>query len=107
RADLHPAYPTYLIQRHGKRLARVVQLRDMGKHPLRIHIDGVAAYGAHDRNPHVEQRLPQVPRRREPVLEIILVQDLLESDGNGLEVTRGQPAVRRKSLREDELRSCL
>jgi hypothetical protein len=46
--------------------------------------------------------LAQVAHRREPVLQVVLVDHLLETHGDRLQVAARQPAVRGKSLGQDQ-----
>ncbi len=101
RSDLDPADPARHVQRHGQRLSRVVQRRDVGEKRLRVDVDGVPADRLDDRHAQLGEGLAEVAGRGHAVLQVVLVDDLLQPHGDGLQVASRQSPVGRKALRED------
>ena len=52
--------------------------------------------------PDVEQCLDDVARGEQPVIEIVLIQDFAQPDGDGIEVAPGQAAVGREALGQNQ-----
>ena len=101
-ADFAAANAGLDIEFHGEGLAGVVQRLDVRQEAPRIEIDGVAARRRHDRDSGVEQAIDDVTRGQEPVVEVVLVEDFAQADGDGFEIAAGEAAVGRKALGEDQ-----
>ena len=102
RPDLTAADPTFAVQRHRERLAWIGELRDVRQQRRGVQVDRVAPDRLHARHPCLEKRLPQVRRRADPISEIVLLDHLLQTLRDRLEIATRQPPVRGKALRQDQ-----
>jgi hypothetical protein len=98
-----PRMPPSTIERHGQRLPGVLQRRDVRqqRRARRCRPRGRRPAAPRDAGALVEG-VAQIGRRADPVAQVVVLHDLGEALGDGLEVAPGQTAVGREALGEDE-----
>ena len=102
RADLDGTNAAGQVELHRQRLGRVGQRRDVRQRRAGVDVDRVAARRVDDRVADLVEVAAEVGRLRDAVAQVVLVQGLVEADGDRVEVASGQPAVGREALGEDE-----
>ena len=79
----------------------------MRQEPSCIHEHGVPAGGLHGGYTERLELLGDVLARSDPVSQVVLVDDFLESRSDGFQIAPSKAAVGREPLRQDETVSCL
>ena len=74
----------------------------MGQHAGGIDVDGVAARGLDDGNAVIGDVAAEVAGGDDAVVEVIGIEDLFETGGDGVKVAAGKSAVGRKAFGEDQ-----
>jgi hypothetical protein len=77
------------------------------QHGAGVNVDGVAARGLHDGDPGGSELVAQIGHGADAVAEVVLVQHLLDADGEGLQIVAGEAAVGGKAFGEDEIVAAL
>ena len=69
---------------------------------LGVEVNGMSAGRLENGDPLGGQSLAEVLDRADAVLQVVLVEDFVQADGDGLEVAARQAAVGRKALGDDQ-----
>ena len=101
-ADLAGAHADLLVQRDGQRPAGEALVGEVVAELAAVEVDRVAADRLEERHAGGREVVPDVRGGRDPVLQVLLVEDLVDPDRERLEVAAGEPAVRDEPLGEDE-----
>src|SRR5918996_2275177 len=90
RADLAAADAALTVEGAGQGLARVLEWRDVREQGGGVQVDRVPADRLHAWDPGLHQRLAEVRGRANPVAQVVLLDDLAQSGGHGLQVPPGK-----------------
>ena len=102
RADFDRAHAAFEVKFGGEGYAGELFLRNLGEEGARVEIDGVAARRLHDGDAFGGDVVAEIGGGGDAVAEVVLVEGLLEADGDGFEVASGEAAVGGIPFRQDE-----
>ena len=102
RSDLARPDPPGLVQRNGERLTRIGERLDVGEQGTSVEVDRVPADGPHHGDARRDEGVAEVGRRLDAVAQVVVVDDLGQTLGDGFEVAAGESAVGGEALGEDQ-----
>ena len=106
RANLTTSDAPGFVECDGEGLSRELVFGDVGAESRGIDIDRVTACWADGLDAGFMEFLAEVFGRADAVAEVVLAEDLVESDGHRFEITPGESAVGHESLGKDEQIAC-